>query len=112
MKQNIIAALIFGLFYLFQAVDDTHATTIIQKSFNQIAHESVLIFEGKVLSKETRLHPANGKPFTYFTFEIIDVLKGDYAEQTVVLGFMGDPKGNAILKVSDMRMPEVGERGF
>ena len=55
MKQNVITALIFGLFYLFPAVGDTHATMVIKRSFNQIAQESVLIFEGKVLSKETRV---------------------------------------------------------
>ena len=112
MKRILITALIIGLFSLFLAVDSAKATMIIEKSFNQVAQEAELIFEGKVLSTETRLHPINDKPFTYFTFEIIDVLKGEYAEHTIELGFMGGPKGDSVLKVSDMRMPEVGEQGF
>jgi len=112
MKRNLLTVLIIGLFSFFLVVDSTKATMIIEKSFNQVAQGAELIFEGKVLSKETRLDPINHKPFTYFTFEIIDVLKGKYAEKTIELGFMGGPEGDLVLVVSDMRMPEVGEQGF
>lgn len=112
MKRNLITALIIGLFSLFLVVDSTKATMIIEKSFDQVAQEAELIFEGKVLSKETRLLPINDMPFTYFTFEIIDVIKGDYPDQTIELGFMGGPQGDFILTVSDMRMPEIGEKGI
>jgi len=112
MKRNLITALIMGLFSLFFVVGSAKATTVIKKSFEQVAQEAELIFEGRVLSKETRLSPINDTPFTYFTLEIIDVVKGEYIEQTIELGFMGGPKGDLILKVSDMQMPEVGERGI
>ncbi len=71
-----------------------------------------VVFEGKVLSEETRLLPANGRPFTYFTFEVTDVIKGSYELPTIEIGYMGGQLGDVIMQVSDMRMPEVGERGI
>jgi hypothetical protein len=112
MKKNLIAALIIGLFPLFLAIESTEATMIIKKSFDQVAQRAELIFEGKVLSKETRPSPVSGKPFTYFTFEVVDIIKGDYSDETIELGFMGGPQGDFILTVSDMRMPEIGEKGI
>jgi len=97
---------------MFLVIDLTSATTVIKKSFNRVAQESELIFEGRAISKETRPSPTSGMPFTYFVFEIIEVIKGNYPDQTIELGFMGGPQGDRILRVSDMRMPEVGERGI
>ena len=112
MKRILITAFIGVLLALFLVSDSAIATMIMKKSFTQIALDSELIFEGKILSKETRILPLNNKPFTYFTFEIIDVVKGNYSEGTIELGFLGGSMGDLVLEVSDMKMPEVGERGF
>ena len=117
MKKSFIAVLIIGLFSLFLAINSTEAAMIIEKSFEQVTNSAELIFEGKVLSKETRPSPESGEPFTYFTFEVIDTIKGDYSEDTIVLGFMGGlqksgPREGLILRVSNMRMPEIGEKGI
>jgi hypothetical protein len=81
-------------------------------SFDQVCHGAELIFEGRVVSKESRLSPTTGNPFTYFTFEIIGVIKGSYTSNTIELGFMGGPKGEYVMFVSDMHMPEMEERGI
>ena len=112
MKRNSILTFALALLFILFRTPSIKATTIIFKSFEQVANGSELIFEGQVLSKETRLSPINDMPFTYFLFEIIDVVKGDYIDQTIEIGFMGGPKGDLTLKVSDMQMPEVGERGI
>ena len=112
MKRIIIIVIITISFSMFLAPDSTNATTITMTSFEQVAQGSKLIFDGKVLSKETRLSPINDMPFTYFTFEIIDVIKGNYLDQIIELGFMGGRKGSFTLGVSDLRMPEIGERGI
>lgn len=112
MKRNFIITFALALLFILFRTPSTKAATIIFKSFEEVVNGSELIFEGKVLSKETRLSPMNDMPFTYFIFEIIDIVKGDYTEQTIEIGFMGGPKGDLILKVSDMQMPEVGERGI
>ena len=71
-----------------------------------------MIFEGRAVSKETRPSPISGKPYTYFTFEIIDLIKGSYSNPTIEIGFMGGTLGDITLKVTNMRMPEIGERGI
>ena len=64
-----------------------------------------LIFEGRVVSRESRLSSMTGNPFTtYFTFEIIDVIKGSYSNSTIELGFVGGPKGTYVMVISDMCM--------
>lgn len=88
------------------------ASTLLKVDLSQVSNGSELIFEGRVISKETRLSPVNGKPFTYFTFEIIDVIKGAYKGNTIELGFMGGPKGDLVLTVSDLHMPKLFEKGI
>jgi len=88
------------------------ASVVEQVTLPQVVQGSQLIFEGQVISKQVRYAP-NGDPFTYFTFRILDVIKGNYTAPTIELGFMGGPTSNGlILQISDMRMPEVGEHGI
>ena len=89
----------------------SRASTVVRATLDQVLQESAFVFEGRVISKETRLSPVNGSPFTYFTFEIIDVIKGSTDSDQIELGFMGGPKGDFVLHVTDMVMPKIGEKG-
>lgn len=89
-----------------------HATTIKEVSFTEATRQSELVFEGIVTSKYANVSTDTGQPFTYFTFQILDVMKGTYAEPTITLGYLGGIKDGYLLSVSDMRMPEIGERGI
>jgi hypothetical protein len=112
MKRNIFSILFLALSFTFLNTDQIKGTTILELSFNGVCQGSELIFEGRVVSKETHLSPATGNPFTYFTFEIIDVIKGSYTGSTIELGFMGGQKGDYVMSVSGMRMPELNEKGI
>ena len=72
-----------------------------------------LIFEGRVTQKETRRPPNGGQIHTYVTFEILDIIKGNYDGDTIVLSFLGGtlPNGKG-LRVSGMVIPEIGEEGI
>ncbi len=112
MWRNIIFILFLALSFTLFCTNQTKATTILELSFDQVCQGSELIFEGRVVSKETRPSPTDGNPFTYFTFQIIEVIKGSYTGSTVELGFMGGQSGDSTLKVYGMQMPEIGERGI
>ncbi len=112
LKNGIISILLLILSLTLINNDQAKASTVIKLDFDQVCHGADLIFEGQVVSKESRLSPASGNPFMYFTFEIIDVIEGSYSNSTIELGFMGGPKGEYVMTVSDMRMPEVDERGI
>ncbi len=112
MKGNIFFILFLALSFSLINIDQTKATTILELSFDQICQGSELIFEGRVLSKETRPSPTGSKPFTYFIFQVIEVIKGSYNNSTIEIGYMGGQLDGNTLKVSGMQMPEVKERGI
>ncbi len=112
MKRDFPYILLFALLFVFFSAGRARATTILELSFDQVCQGAELIFEGEVVSKEIRPSPTSGKPFTYFTFQIIDIIKGSYTGSNIELGFMGGRLGDSTLKVSGMQMPEVGERGI
>lgn len=106
-----IFPIVFFLTFILLPTGTAKATTILKFSFNEVVRGAEFIFEGRVMSKETRPSPIDGRPFTYFTFEVIDVIKGSYSGNYIELGFAGGTLGGLTLSVSDMRMPEVEERG-
>jgi hypothetical protein len=112
MKINVISILFLALSFTLLNIDQTRATTILELSFDQVCQGAELIFEGRVVSKETRPSHTGSKPFTYFTFKIIEVIKGSYTDSTIEIGFMGGQSGDSTLKVYGMQMPEIGERGI
>jgi len=112
MKKNYRFAITAALLLLLLTAGITIASTIIARSFDQVALESELIFEGRVLSKETRPSTINDMPYTYFTCEIIDVIKGFHEAPTIEIGYLGGQSGDFTLSVSDMRIPEIDERGI
>lgn len=88
------------------------ATTVREVGFTEAVSQSELVFEGVVVSTHANVSPDTGQPFTYFTFHILEVMKGTYTQPTITLGYLGGMKDGYVLSVSDMRMPEMGERGI
>jgi len=112
MKKAIFAILFFCLVLTGFAAEPAVASMVLKVDFNQVVNGAELIFQGRVVSKETRPSPLSGKPFTYFTFAVIDVIKGSYERPTIEIGYMGGKLGEFTLEISDMRMPEVDEGGI
>ncbi len=112
MRRYFSYILLFALLFIPLNAGQAKATVILELSFDQVCQGSELIFEGRVASKETRPSPTDGKPFTYFTFQIMEVIKGSHTGSTVEIGFMGGQSGDSTLKVFGMQMPEMGERGI
>ena len=107
MKRYFSHILGVALLFVFLSAGRAKATVILDLSFDQVCQGSELIFEGRVVSKEIRPSPTDGMPFTYFTFQIMEVIKGSYTGSTVELGFMGGQSGDSTLKVFGMQMPEM-----
>ena len=101
---------VFALILIF--THSTFSSVILKRTFSEVVNGAELVFEGRVISKETRLSPESGKPFTYYTFEILDVIKGTYAESFLEIGYMGGQWHGLKLEITEMKMPEVGEQGI
>lgn len=94
---------------LFSAALCVQATTILQVGTTQLVNESELVFEGRV---QDRWSAHNGTVIvTYVRFEVVDVVKGEYGQETLTLQFMGGIVGGEGLLVAASNIPEVGEHG-
>lgn len=88
------------------------ATTILGMDIDKVVADAEFVFEGVVINRETRRDSSSGIISTYVTFQIDDVIKGDYSGGSVELKFMGGVFNGQITEVSGMRIPEMSERGI
>ena len=107
--KRMATALACSLF-LF-VVPSASATTILGMNIDKVATDAEFVFEGAVINSETRQDRNSGIISTYVTFQINDIIKGDYSGDSVELKFMGGVFNGAIVQVSGMRIPEMSEQG-
>lgn len=89
------------------------ASTVLAVSFENIVKKSELIFEGQIVAQDTRGSKLDGAPFTYYTFKVLDIIKGEApAGGYITLGFAGGTINGMTLEVHDLRMPVLNEKGI
>lgn len=88
------------------------ATTILGMDIDKVVADAEFVFEGVVINSETRQDGNSGIISTYVTFQIDDVIKGDYSGGSVELKFMGGVFNGQIVEVSGMRIPQMSEQGI
>jgi len=88
------------------------ATSIQQMDVDELIDNSELVFEGRVLSADARWNKSHTLIKTFITFEILDVLSGDYFESQLELSFLGGKIGQDEIKAQGLRQPAVGEKGI
>ena len=103
----------FGLAFLLVSACSlpTHASTVLEMSFQDVLAHAELAFEGRVSAVESRRED-DGMIHTFVRFEVLDVLKGDNPGAVLELRFLGGTVGTQRLDVTDMTMPELGETGL
>ena len=101
-----LAVLLMGMVSL-----GCNATTLLGMDIDDIAREAELIFEGTVLVAEARQESNSGIINTYVTFQISDVINGDYDADSIELKFMGGTFNGEVVAVSGLTIPQPGERG-
>lgn len=107
--QMVRCYLIIATFALLSST--ANATTILGMDIDAVAQEAEFIFEGEVIHSETRQESGSGIISTYVTFDILDVIKGDYDADSIELKFMGGVFNGQIVEVSGLHIPEIGEQG-
>ncbi|PKN88828.1 MAG: hypothetical protein CVU51_03140 [Deltaproteobacteria bacterium HGW-Deltaproteobacteria-1] len=88
-----------------------HASSVREVSLNEMIQKSQFVFEGTVTAIEAREN-SKKRIHTYVTFEISDVIKGEYPRKIITLRFVGGTVGVVTMAVSDMRLPKEGEHGI
>ena len=88
-----------------------NATSVREVSMNELLQQSQLVFEGTVTAIEARQNSQN-RIHTYVTFEITDIIKGEYPSNIITLRFLGGTVDDVTMVVSDMRLPQEEEHGI
>ncbi len=111
MRSNSSRLFLLVLFFVisFAVAPRVQATTIQEMSFVEVVAGAELVFEGKVLRTETRMQ--DGGIRTYVTFEVLDVIKGDYSGAEISLHYLGGQVGTRRLQVAELQLPQSGEVG-
>ena len=110
-RQLRLPSLLFYLSLLLLG-HQTYAATVLGVSLEEMLQNSELVFEGKTINIETRKEGSYQQIYTYVTFEILDIIKGEYHEDTLKLRFDGGTIDGITLSISGMRIPELGETGI
>lgn len=98
------------LLSLFQP-PSLQATTVIPPSFDDLVTRAEIIFEGQVTAVESRWagQDETRRIMTYYTFQVLDVLKGQ-ASSPYVLEILGGTVGDTTLKVEGAPQFQTGEQ--
>jgi hypothetical protein len=88
-----------------------NATSVREASMDEMLRQSQFVFEGTVTAIEARENSQN-RIHTYVTFEITDIIKGEYHSNSITLRFLGGTVDDVTMVVGDMRLPQEGERGI
>jgi hypothetical protein len=91
---------------------DAYATSVRSVSVGEMAERSQLIFEGRVVTVASREGSAPSSIETCVLFEVIDLVKGEVAGNTLELCFAGGSVDGRGRWVAGMVYPEPGESGI
>lgn len=102
----------FGLILtLLLFAGSARATTITELHFSDVVAKASLVFEGRVTGVEARqTSPRMIK--TQVTFEVLDVIKGQFNGSELTLSFTGGRVGQRQLQIVDLQIPSIGESGI
>lgn len=100
-----------ALLIAFCSLTSVQASTVLQMDFGEVVQGAELVFEGRVTALQAQ-RISDGSIHTFVTFQISEIIKGEFAGDTIELRFLGGQVGTRGLQVSDMRMPEMDETGI
>jgi hypothetical protein len=99
------------LVFLLTFVSGAAESSVREVTLDEMIQQSKFVFEGRVLDLDA-IQDNPRRIYTYVTFEIFEIVKGEYPETFITLRFLGGTVGNVTMAVSDMHMPDVGEHGI
>lgn len=86
------------------------ASTVMEMNLQQVVDTAELVFEGEVLSTESR-QSGPRRIHTIVRFRVLDVIKGDHPGDELELRYLGGEVNGRRMQVTDMDWPEPGESG-
>ncbi len=103
---------VIGFFSIVFSSFHAYASSYKSLKIEQVVNGSELVFEGRVIEKEYKIPEDRNRVYTYVSFEILDIVKGTYDREIIVLRYPGGVIGDMVYRVSDMKIPEETEHGI
>lgn len=94
------------------ALSAAMASSVRAVALDEMLAAAELVFEGRVIGEQTRRGMHKRDIYTEVTFEVIDVVKGYYPGEIIVLEFSGGKLGGETVIVTDLNRPSLGQRGI
>ncbi|MEX1198744.1 MAG: hypothetical protein WEB57_12905 [Pseudohongiellaceae bacterium] len=107
MKGRIATGMVAAWLWVIMPVS---ASTVVEMSFQDVVDSAELVFEGEVLSVESR-QTGPRRIHTIVRFRVLDVIKGDHPGDELELRYLGGEVNGRRMQVTDMEWPEAGESG-
>ena len=98
------------LFFIHLLPGITLASSVRQVTIKEMIKACDLVFEGRVAHVESRISADPPRISTYVTFQVLDIIKGTYSGNKIQLRFLGGTVGNLSLVISDIHVPERGQK--
>lgn len=99
------------VFLFLMALSYGNAASVREVTMDEMLQVCQFVFEGNVSSIEAKENNSK-RIHTFVTYEIQEIIKGDYPIDTITLSFLGGTVNDVTLAVSDMQLPQVGEHGI
>lgn len=110
IKQILHGFMLLVLFSLQTSI--VNASSVQQVAVDDMLEIAELIFEGRVTAVESRWNNGRTAINTLVTFNIIDVIHGDYANSSIVLQFAGGSADGLTMQIEGIIYPQLGETGI
>lgn len=107
-----IAGLCLPVLILLAFPFSAPATSVGQVAVRDLVASSELIFEGRVVGQRVERSRRPDAIFTYVTFEVLEIIKGDWPEKRLELPYLGGAVDGESLAVAELWPPPVGEKGI
>lgn len=88
------------------------ATSIRAVTFKEMVQYSEFVFEGHVIAFGSVTAINSHIPHTCVLFEISQVFKGIYSDDTIELCFLGGIAGEYTVQIANMQYPKLNEKGI
>jgi hypothetical protein len=111
--QSVLLSVIYPILFLclLLLANTVNGTSVLSVDLEEMLNNCDFVFEGRVINIESRMTQNGSSIHTYVVFDIIEIIKGEYPDDEIELSFVGGTVNGMTLKVGDMHIPEVGEKG-
>jgi hypothetical protein len=93
-------------------LQSAQASSVRAVGLDELLEAAELVFEGVVVGAQVRQGHHERDIYTEVTFEVLDVIKGAYADRFILLEFSGGTWNGETVAISDLHRPILGDRGI